>query len=131
MHVDVDTCLRLRAMGWELQIASAAHIAHEVGGSTDPFLATTLERLNREIVISKQNNQKQINVRPQNNLDFEFLYEITRKSSFLFLDVADVASGRLEKMRQELNNEVRSNILKNLMFRLPRKIWRLLTKYSK
>lgn len=131
MHTDVDTCIRLRAAGWKLKISSSAHISHKVGGSTEQILAQTLAQINKVIIDRKQSGATADAKVLENKLDYEFLYEITRKSSFLFLDVANVASGRLEKMRRELNNEVRSNILKNLFFRLPRKIWRTLAKYSK
>jgi len=124
MHVDVDTCLRLRALGWKLKISSAAHIAHDVGGSTVPILSQTLESVNRKRILAKQSEPIPNLVRGTVDLDPDFLYEITRKSSYLFLDISDAANGRITQLKAQLDDERRSNYLRRVFVNLPRRIAR-------
>jgi GT2 family glycosyltransferase len=98
MHVDVDTCLRLISKQWNLRINQYAHIHHEINGSTKKILSYTLEHLNRQIVQKHLLGQDPEIVPVTSTLDADFLFEITRKSSYLFLEVADVASRRIKQL---------------------------------
>lgn len=104
MHVDVDTCLRLISKDWNLRINQYAHVHHEINGSTKKILSYTLEHLNRQIVQKNLLSQSPEIATVTSTLDADFLFEITRKSTYLFLELADVASRRIKQL--ENNNTI-------------------------
>ena len=104
VHGDVDTCMRLSAKNWSMRIIPSAHINHQVNGSTEQVLGRTLDLLNKAIITSK-NHKVSKKVEPlKKELGYEFLYEISKKSSFLYLDVAASASKTIKDL--ELKNEL-------------------------
>lgn len=108
VHVDVDTCLRLRERNWQLKLLSNAHITHEIRGSTSEILGNTLHYINEDLVRNKFLIKEATKRYSTNELDKDFLYTISKKSSYLFLDIsrnAQLVIKRLEDEKSALEKE--------------------------
>lgn len=100
MHVDVDVCLRLLDAQWQLSLVSAAHIEHEIQGSTPGIVGQALHRLHTP-QLEEALEGATFETSPVNTaLDHDLVFRIARKSSTLFLDVAAEANRRIEQLHE-------------------------------
>lgn len=106
MHVDVDVCVRFLRQNWSLALVRDAHIDHEIQGSTPSIVSQVLSNLNTPVV---QHELESGNFSPKevpDQLDYDLIFTIARKSSHLFLDVAQEGSRRITELENKLvNNE--------------------------
>jgi GT2 family glycosyltransferase len=116
LHGDVDTCFRLKQSKWQLSLLTSAHIAHEINGSTVKILGQTLANLNENIIRSKFLSVKSDKRNYTSELDKEFLFAISKKSSYLFLEISLTAQEEIERLKEvieclklEKNTLVKSN----------------------
>lgn len=107
--VDVDTCFRLRALNWKLRLLPAAQITHEGSGSTPSMLGVTLRSINEEIMKNKRLGSENAKVNYKNDLEYDFLFAIAKKSSFLFLNASNHAKSvfrDLDSQMVELHEQI-------------------------
>lgn len=101
VHGDVDTCIRLLKRNWKIKLLTTAHISHEIRGSTSEILGNTLHYLNEYIIRNKFLNKEVSKNKFKHTLDEEFLFTISKKSTYLFLQVALNAEEKLKKLEKE------------------------------
>jgi GT2 family glycosyltransferase len=103
MHGDVDTCFRLKQRNWNLSLLTNAHITHEINGSTVKILGQTLGEINENIIKSKFLNRDKPKKSYINELNKEFLFALSKKSSHLFLEISSKAQEQIERLEDEKN----------------------------
>jgi len=103
MHGDVDTCFRLQQRNWNLSLLTNAHITHEINGSTVKILGHTLGEINEDVIRSKFLNREKSKKYYTNELDKEFLFALSKKSSHLFIEISSKAQEQIERLEDEKN----------------------------
>jgi GT2 family glycosyltransferase len=102
--IDVDICTRLMEKGWGIQLIQKAHVSHMRQGSSKGLIGQVMWELNVPVVHSYLEGSRATLAVPTESVDPEVLFEIARKSSFLFLDVANTASKRMAQLEQEVKH---------------------------
>lgn len=120
VHVDVDTCLRLIKNQWRLKLIVNAHVTHEIRGSTTEILGNSLHFINEDIIRKKFLENKSIKNIIESRMDKDFLFALSRKSSFVFLDVARNAQQIIKNLEHEKSNleHEKSNLEKEFQLSL-------------
>lgn len=134
MHVDVDICARFLRHGYGLGLVPTAHIGHEINGSTPKILGQVLNEMNAPIVRNFLESGETTETLPAESLDFDIVFAIARKSSYLMLELSKYHAQRLaekdqtiETLRAENANFKKQNkIMRNkLNGMLNSRSWRL------
>jgi len=108
-HVDVDACVRMIEKGWSVKIETGAHIEHEITGSTETLLSSFLYQRNKHFLISKSIEIEAKEIYPVNNFDSDFLYELSRRSTYIFLELSKFATEKIQELQSanlKLTNEL-------------------------
>ena len=109
MHIDIDTCFRLKQKNWQVKLAPKAVIEHEGSGSTPKLLSKALGEINLPLM-GKAIRPK---VLKYNELELEIILSIVKRASFLFLDVARLGNSetlQLDALMNELDNQRSQNL---------------------
>lgn len=100
MHVDVDTCLRLREAGWGSALVASSHIGHAIGGSTPSILSRATHEANLPVVQDRSRTRARYpGVNPA--VPLEMVAAIARRASFLTIDVARVGQSVAAEQNQK------------------------------
>lgn len=104
VHVDVDACFRLIENQWKIKLIVDAHVAHEIRGSTPEILGNSLHYINEDLVREKFLENKPTKNVIKNRIDNNFLFAVSKKSTYIFLDVARNAQQIIKNLEHEKSN---------------------------
>ena len=102
LYVDVDVCAKLQSAGWQISLEPSAHISHTINGSTPRILGEVVAVQNRAIAEGGGANPDGKKIAPDPNVpvDEDILWEVAKRSSYLFLDVAAAAHRRIDELER-------------------------------